>query len=206
MTESGIFASRSICSGSTCSSRNALRLARNRSPFSTAIGSSGGWGWIRSRRKLPRNNSLPKLGSFHSASRAASTTSLASCSVTVTAIEISAPLPSALPAGPPGRRGLTMGSEPGDPAAMHRQARDFGDLGNKHGRKVAPAKCRAYGARPRFQPWLLWSGDTRVKRAAADGGHAGSSAASGCRAAFVLIRQRLRPRLAPAPIQPPPAR
>ena len=35
-----------------------------------------GWGWIRSRRKLPRNSSLPKLGSIHSVSRAASTTFL----------------------------------------------------------------------------------------------------------------------------------
>jgi hypothetical protein len=38
MTESGIFASRSIWSGSTCSSRNAVRLWRKRSPVSTAIG------------------------------------------------------------------------------------------------------------------------------------------------------------------------
>ena len=62
MTSSGIFASRSICSGSTSFSRNARSVARKRSPFSVASASSRGCGWIRSRRKLPRKSSLPKLG------------------------------------------------------------------------------------------------------------------------------------------------
>jgi hypothetical protein len=85
-TSSGIFASRSICSGSTFVSRNSRSVARNRSPFSTAAASCAGCGWIRSRRKLPRYSSLPKLGSFHSVSRAASATCLASFSLTFVAI------------------------------------------------------------------------------------------------------------------------
>ena len=44
--------------------------------------SSLGCGWIRSSRKLPRNSSLPKLGSFQSCSRAASATWRACCSLT----------------------------------------------------------------------------------------------------------------------------
>ena len=81
-TRSGIFASRSISSGSTSASRNARSRARNASPASTAAASSRGCGAIRSSRKRPRNNSLPKLGSFHSRSRAASATSRACRSVT----------------------------------------------------------------------------------------------------------------------------
>src|SRR5215208_2897872 len=88
-TSSGMRASRSICSGSTFSSRKARRRSRKRSPFSTAAGSSRGCGWIRSRRKFPRNSSLPKLGSSHSLSRAASATSRASFSVTFPAISSS---------------------------------------------------------------------------------------------------------------------
>ena len=82
ITSSGIFASRSISSGSTSRSRNTRSRARNRSPFSTAAGSSRGCGWIRSSRKLPRNSSLPKLGSCHSFSRASSATCLDSRSLT----------------------------------------------------------------------------------------------------------------------------
>ena len=76
MTSSGIFASRSICSGSTCSVRKARRRSRNASPFSTASGVELGCGWIRSRRKLPRNSSLPNDGLVHSVSRLASATCL----------------------------------------------------------------------------------------------------------------------------------
>src|SRR5580704_150299 len=83
ITGSGILDSRSISSGSTSRSKNSRSSARKRSPFSTAAGSSCGWGWIRSNRKLPRNSSLPKLGSFHSDSRAASATSRACLSETV---------------------------------------------------------------------------------------------------------------------------
>ena len=132
MTEAGIFASRSICNGSTCSSRKALRVSRKRSPFSTAVGSSGGWGWIRSRRKLPRNSSLPKLGSLHSASRAASTTSRASCSVTLT--DIGSALLRCV-----GRR---LGRR--DVATVCRQALNLCDLWGKHGRKLARSHRRAY--------------------------------------------------------------
>src|SRR4051794_5453388 len=82
MTSSGIRASRSICSGSTLFSRNVRSSARKRSPFSVASAESFGCGWMRSSRKLPRNSSLPKLGSFHSASRAASATWRASFSLT----------------------------------------------------------------------------------------------------------------------------
>ena len=57
-------------------------VARKRSPFSIASASSRGCGWIRSSRKLPRKSSLPKLGSFHSCSRAASATCRASRSLT----------------------------------------------------------------------------------------------------------------------------
>src|SRR5437763_773740 len=82
MTSSGIRASRSICSGSTLFSRNVRSSARKRSPFSVASAESFGCGWMRSSRKLPRKSSLPKLGSFHSASRAASATWRASFSLT----------------------------------------------------------------------------------------------------------------------------
>src|SRR3954454_14518426 len=82
MTCSGIFASRSISSGSHSVVRKCFRSARKRSPFSTACGSSLGWGWMRSRRKRPRKSSLPKLGLLHSASRAASATWRASFSLT----------------------------------------------------------------------------------------------------------------------------
>src|SRR4051812_10644822 len=86
MTSSGILASRSICSGSTRSTRNARRRSRNASPFSTAAGSSLGCGWMRSSLRLPRNSSLPKLGSFQSRSRASSATCRASFSVALVAI------------------------------------------------------------------------------------------------------------------------
>ena len=81
---SGIFASRSISSGSTSFSRNSRRRARKRSPLFVASASRRGCGWIRSSRKRPRNSSLPKLGSVHSCSRAASATWRASFSLTLT--------------------------------------------------------------------------------------------------------------------------
>ena len=90
---SGILASRSICSGSTSSSRNSRSCAGSASPFSTAAWSSLGWGWIRSRRKLPRNSSLPKLGSFHSVSRASSATRRAWRSLTCVATGLPVPGP-----------------------------------------------------------------------------------------------------------------
>src|SRR3954469_13024764 len=86
MTSSGILASRSICSGSTLSTRNARSLSRKASPFSTAAGSSLGCGWMRSSLKLPRNSPLPKLGSFQSRSRASSATCRASLSLTSVAM------------------------------------------------------------------------------------------------------------------------
>src|SRR4051794_38446577 len=88
MTSSGILASRSICSGSTLSTRNVRSFSRKASPFSTAAGSSLGWGWMRSSLRLPRNSSLPKLGSFQSRSRASSATCRASFSLTLVAISV----------------------------------------------------------------------------------------------------------------------
>src|SRR3954447_5739981 len=80
-TRSGMRAASSISSGSTCSTRNARSCARNASPFSTAAGSSLGWGWMRSSRRLPRKSSLPKLGFSQPCSRALSATCLASFSL-----------------------------------------------------------------------------------------------------------------------------
>src|SRR3954451_19419497 len=88
MTSSGILASRSICSGSTLSTRNVRSFSRKASPFSTAAGSSLGCGWMRSSLKSPRNSPLPKLGSFQSRSRASSATCRASFSVTLAAIGV----------------------------------------------------------------------------------------------------------------------
>src|SRR3954465_6692123 len=88
ITSSGIFASRSICSASTSLTRNSRSVAKKASPFSIAAASSRGCGWIRSSRKLPRKSSLPKLGSFHSCSRAASATCRASRSLTFVAIQV----------------------------------------------------------------------------------------------------------------------
>src|SRR3954447_25963116 len=74
ITSSGILASRSIRRGSTCSVRKPRSRSRNASPRCAAAGSSSGWGWTRSRRKLPRKSSLPNDGLVHSVSRLASAT------------------------------------------------------------------------------------------------------------------------------------
>ena len=77
MTSSGIFASRSICCGSTCSVEEGAQALRGTPrPSRPRRGRAAGCGWIRSRRKLPRKSSLPKDGCFHSVSRLASATCL----------------------------------------------------------------------------------------------------------------------------------
>ena len=50
-------------------------------PCATAAGSSLGWGWMRSSRRLPRKSCLPKLGFSQPCSRALSATCLASFSL-----------------------------------------------------------------------------------------------------------------------------
>ena len=72
----------SISSGSTSVSRNSRSCARKRSPLRVASASRRGCGWMRSSLKRPRKSSLPKLGSVHSRSRAASATWRASFSLT----------------------------------------------------------------------------------------------------------------------------
>src|SRR5215218_9073040 len=74
MTSVGILASRSISCRSTLPVRKTRRRSRKASPFLTWPWSSSGWGWIRSRRNLPRKSSLPNDGLVHSLSRLASAT------------------------------------------------------------------------------------------------------------------------------------
>src|ERR1700755_669713 len=137
-TSSGILASRSIRSGSTSLTRNSRNVARKRSPFSVAAASSRGWGWIRSRRKLPRNSSLPKLGSVHSCSRAASATWRASRSVTVAIHRFYLRWPPALSALP--QRGVAavglVGQLGLDRAPVADRALDHRELDQRVGRRV----------------------------------------------------------------------